>query len=108
VNRRLAAAEPWRLPDAEAHRELTRLLPLLDAVGVAAWPFVPDTAGRVRALLGRPPAPAAWALPTGPPLVPGPPAPPLPRATSPTIGAPAPSPTRAGQEGIRVQLEPWP
>src|SRR5207247_2518141 len=47
VNRRLAATEPWRLPDPEAHRELTRLLPLLDALGVAAWPFVPGTAGRV-------------------------------------------------------------
>jgi methionyl-tRNA synthetase len=112
VNRRLADAEPWRLPDAEAHRELTRLLPLLDAVGVAAWPFVPDTAGRVRALLGRPPAPAAWALPADPPLVPGPPAPPLPRATSLTIGAPASTARRAGQEGIRVHVqppaEPWP
>jgi methionyl-tRNA synthetase len=85
VNRRLAAAEPWRLPDPEAHRELTRLLPLLDAVGVAAWPFVPDTAGRVRALLGRPPTPTGWRLDPTPPAVPGPPAPPLrrPRARSP-------------------------
>ncbi|HYJ73795.1 MAG TPA: hypothetical protein VE265_15120, partial [Actinomycetota bacterium] len=77
VNRRLAATEPWRLPDGEAHRELTRLLPLLDALGVAAWPFVPDTAGRVRALLGRPPVPTRWALDETPPVVPGPPAPPL-------------------------------
>jgi hypothetical protein len=44
---------------------------------VAAWPFVPDTAGRVRALLGRPPAPTRWALDAGPPRVPGPPDPPL-------------------------------
>jgi methionyl-tRNA synthetase len=79
VNRRLAATEPWRLPDPDAHRELTRLLPLLDALGVAAWPFVPGTAGRIRALLGRSPTPAAWALDPGPPLVPGPPAPPMPR-----------------------------
>jgi methionyl-tRNA synthetase len=79
VNRRLAASEPWRLPDPEAHRELTRLLPLLDAVGVAAWPFVPATAGRVRALLGRPPTPARWSLDPTPPTLPGPPAPPLER-----------------------------
>jgi methionyl-tRNA synthetase len=79
VNRRLAATEPWRLPDPEAQRELTRLLPLLDALGVAAWPFVPGTAGRVRALLGRPQAPARWALDPTPPSVPAPPAPPLPR-----------------------------
>ena len=36
--------------------------PLLDALGVAAWPFVPDTAGRVRALLGRPQVPTRWTL----------------------------------------------
>lgn len=82
VNRRLAAAEPWRRPEApgaaaDAHGELTRLLPLLDAIGLAAWPFVPDTAGRVRALLGRPPTPARWALDPAPPAVPAPPAPPL-------------------------------
>jgi methionyl-tRNA synthetase len=77
VNRRLATHEPWRLPDADAHRELTRLVPLLDALGVAAWPFVPDTAGRVRALLGRPPVPACWALGPEPPVVPAPPEPPL-------------------------------
>ena len=79
VNRRLAVTEPWRLPDPEAHRELTRLLPLLDALGVAAWPFVPDTAGRVRCLLGRPAEPPRWALDDSPPVVPGPPEPPLPR-----------------------------
>jgi methionyl-tRNA synthetase len=82
VNRRLAATEPWRRPEtpaaaADAHGELTRLLPLLDAIGVAAWPFVPGTAGRVRALLGRPPTPARWALDPAPPAVPAPPAPPL-------------------------------
>jgi methionyl-tRNA synthetase len=78
VNRRLAATEPWRLPDPEARRELSRLLPLLDALGIAAWPFVPDTAGRVRALLGRHPDPTCWRLDEAPPLVPGPPARPLP------------------------------
>jgi methionyl-tRNA synthetase len=77
VNRRLAATEPWRLPDPDAHRELTRLLPLLDALGVAAWPFVPDTAGRVRALIGRPAAPCRWAIDPDPPVVPAPPDPPL-------------------------------
>jgi len=80
VNRRLAATEPWRLPDPDAHRELTRLLPLLDALGVAAWPFVPTTAGRISALLGRPPDPASWSLASTPPAVCGPPAPPLPPA----------------------------
>jgi hypothetical protein len=47
---------------------------------VAAWPFVPGTAGRVRALLGRPPDPTRWALDPDPPLVPAPPAHPLPPA----------------------------
>ena len=84
VNRRLATTEPWRLPDPAAHHELTRLLPLLDALAVAAWPFVPDTAARIRALLGRPPAPTSWTLDERPPRVPAPPAPPLPR--------PAPTP----------------
>ncbi|HEY6710413.1 MAG TPA: methionine--tRNA ligase, partial [Actinomycetota bacterium] len=79
VNRRLAATEPWNLPDPAAHAELTRLLPLLDALGVAAWPFVPTTAGRARSLLGRPPDPAAWAADKRPPRVTAPPAPPLPR-----------------------------
>jgi methionyl-tRNA synthetase len=83
VNRRLAVTEPWRLPDPDAHRELTRLLPLLDALGVAAWPFVPGTASRVRCLLGRPAEPAGWALDEGPPAVTGPPAPPLPRSSDP-------------------------
>jgi methionyl-tRNA synthetase len=83
VNRRLAATEPWRPAPAatsaarEAHRELTRLLPLLDALGVAAWPFVPETAGRIRGLLGRAATPTRWALDPAPPLLPGPPAPPL-------------------------------
>ena len=79
VNRRLAATEPWRLPGPDAHRELTRLLPLLDALAVAAWPFVPTTAARIRALLGRPPTPARWALDPGPPAVTAPPVRPLPR-----------------------------
>ena len=77
VNRRLAATEPWNLPDPAAHAELTRLLPLLDALGVAAWPFVPTTAGRARSLLGRRPDPAAWAADKRPPRVTAPPAPPL-------------------------------
>jgi methionyl-tRNA synthetase len=77
VNRRLATTEPWHLPDPEAHRELTRLLPLLDALAVTAWPFVPDTAGRARTLLGRAPDPASWSLDTAPPAVPAPPQPPL-------------------------------
>jgi methionyl-tRNA synthetase len=80
VNRRLATTEPWHLPAPDAHRELTRLLPLLDALAVAAWPFVPDTASRIRTLLGRPPTPTTWSLEPTPPRVPGPPAPPLPRA----------------------------
>ena len=79
VNRRLAASEPWRLPDAEARRELTRLLPLLDAIGVAAWPMVPGTAGRVRALFGRPPTPTRWALDGALPVVEQPPTHPLPK-----------------------------
>jgi methionyl-tRNA synthetase len=80
VNRRLATTEPWRLPGPDAHRELTRLLPLLDALAVAAWPFVPGTAGRIRSLLGRPSNPTAWALDPTPPAIPAPPAPPLPPA----------------------------
>jgi len=60
VNRTLAANEPWRLPDDDAHRVLTRLLPMLDILGVAAWPIVPETAGRIRTLLGRDPTPAGW------------------------------------------------
>jgi methionyl-tRNA synthetase len=77
VNRRLATTEPWHLPDAQAHHELTRLLPLLDALAITAWPFVPTTAGRVRTLLGRVPDPSRWALEETPPSVPVPPAPPL-------------------------------
>jgi hypothetical protein len=36
---------------------------------VAAWPFVPTTAGRIRALLGRSPDPARWALDAAPAAV---------------------------------------
>ena len=78
VNRRLATTEPWRLPGPDAHRELTRTLPLLDALAVAAWPFVPGTAGRIRSLLGRSPDPTAWTPERTPPVVTAPPAPPLP------------------------------
>src|SRR5206468_3091918 len=67
VNRRLAEIEPWKLPDEEAHRELTRLLPYLDAIGVAAWPIVPETARRIRDLFGRPPSPSRWELDDSPP-----------------------------------------
>jgi methionyl-tRNA synthetase len=66
INQRLAATEPWRRPDDEARRELAALLPWVDALAVAAWPVVPDTAGTIRAVLGRPPAPASWALPADP------------------------------------------
>ena len=77
VNRRLATTEPWHLPDAQAHHELTRLLPLLDALALTAWPFVPTTAGRIRTLLGRRPEPARWALEETAPSIPAPPEPPL-------------------------------
>jgi methionyl-tRNA synthetase len=77
VNRRLATTEPWHLPDPEAHAELTRLLPLLDALGVAAWPFVPTTAARARSLFARPPDPTSWAPDPAPPVVPEPPQPPF-------------------------------
>ncbi|MGH2821181.1 MAG: hypothetical protein ACRDJ5_11065, partial [Actinomycetota bacterium] len=77
VNRRLASAEPWHLDDAEARRELTCLLPYLDALGVAAYPIVPGTAGRIRALWGRAPAPGAWALEHAPPRFQARPRPPL-------------------------------
>jgi methionyl-tRNA synthetase len=69
VNRTLAKTEPWRLPDDEAHRELTRLLPMLDVLGVAAWPIVPGTAERVRMLLGRDAVPPGWTLEDAPPTI---------------------------------------
>jgi methionyl-tRNA synthetase len=77
VNRTLAAVEPWRLADDEAHRELTRLLPLLDVLGVAAWPIVPQTAERIRSLLGRRPTPVAWGLENSLPQIQKRPEPPL-------------------------------
>jgi hypothetical protein len=40
---------------------------------------VPGTAGRVRALFGRPPTPTRWALDAALPLVERPPAQPLPK-----------------------------
>ncbi len=79
VNRTLASTEPWRLPDDEAHRALTRLLPMLDVLGVAAWPIVPGTAERVRTLLGRDAEPPRWALEDSPPKVEQRPEPPLPQ-----------------------------
>ncbi len=78
VNRRLAQTEPWRLPDEEAHRELTKLLPYLDAIGLVAWPIVPETAGRIRSLLGRGPLPTQWMLDEDPPALTSAPLPPLP------------------------------
>jgi methionyl-tRNA synthetase len=77
VNRTLAAVEPWRLADDEAHRELTRLLPMLDVLGVAAWPIVPHTAERIRSLLGRRPTPVAWGLDDSPLKIKQQPEPPL-------------------------------
>jgi methionyl-tRNA synthetase len=77
VNRSLALTEPWRQPDDEAHRALTRLLPMLDVLGVAAWPIVPQTAGRIRAILGRDAVPARWALEDSPPNIEQRPEPPL-------------------------------
>jgi len=79
VNRTLASTEPWRLPDDEAHRAFTRLLPMLYALGVAAWPIVPGTAERVRTLLGRDAEPHRWALEDSPPKVEQRPEPPLPQ-----------------------------
>jgi methionyl-tRNA synthetase len=79
VNRTLASTEPWRLPDDEAHLELTRLLPMLDVLGVAAWPIVPGTAERVRTLLGRDAVPPGWALEDTPPTIEQRPEPPLPQ-----------------------------
>jgi methionyl-tRNA synthetase len=81
VNRRLADTEPWRLPDAELAKELTAVLPYLDALGIAAWPVVPTTAGRIRTLLGRPANPSVWALDPAPPIVRRVPEPPLERAS---------------------------
>ncbi|HZU74793.1 MAG TPA: methionine--tRNA ligase [Acidimicrobiales bacterium] len=67
VNQRLARSEPWRLPDAEAQACLTSLLPYLEALAVAAWPIVPETASRIRLLLGRSERPTAWAIDPAPP-----------------------------------------
>lgn len=78
VNRRLAAEEPWHRPDPEAHASLTRLLPYLDALGVACWPVVPRTAERIRATLSRPRRPGRWELPDAPPRISAPPERPLP------------------------------
>jgi methionyl-tRNA synthetase len=67
VNRVLAETEPWRLPDAEAHAALSRLVPFLDAIGIAAWPVVPETAQRIRSTLGRQGPPSSWDLDPTPP-----------------------------------------
>ena len=78
VNQALAEAEPWNLLlDPEAQRVATQVLPYLDALGTAAWPIVPGTAGRIRALLGRPEAPREWSVEEGAPVVTRAPEPPF-------------------------------
>ncbi len=77
INRRLAASEPWHLGDVEAHRELVRLLPYVDALGVAAFPIVPRTSRNLRAALGRPREPGSWSVDTSPPRLVEKPRPPL-------------------------------
>jgi methionyl-tRNA synthetase len=76
VNRRLAQSEPWNLPDGEAILELTKLLPALDAIGIAAWPIVPETARRIRGLFGREPI-RRWGVDESPPAMEAPPEHPL-------------------------------
>ena len=78
VNRVLAETEPWKLSDSELTQSLSRLLVYVDAIGLAAWPFVPTTAESIRSMLGRPARPEAWALDLSPPALSGPPRPPLP------------------------------
>ena len=78
INRALAETEPWKLPDSEMARCLIPLLVYADAIGLAAWPFVPETAEGVRSMLGRPPRPDSWALDVTPPRVASKPTPPLP------------------------------
>jgi len=77
VNRKLAELEPWRLPHKEGHRVLTRLLPALDVLGLASWPIVPETAGRIRRILGRNPELRSWLLEEQPPVIREAPMPPL-------------------------------
>jgi methionyl-tRNA synthetase len=77
VNRALAEQEPWRLPEEEGHGILTRLLPALDVLGLASWPIVPETAGRIRRILGREPMPRSWSLEERPPVIGKAPTPPL-------------------------------
>jgi len=60
INQQLAATEPWHLPDADAQRVLGELVPLVDALATAAWPFVPTTAERIRTAFGWPAVPVAW------------------------------------------------
>jgi methionyl-tRNA synthetase len=77
VNQRLAAEEPWLLPDHEARAVLAGLLPWVDALAIAAWPIVPETASNIRATLGRPPEPTAWTVPYPPVRLAAEPRPPL-------------------------------
>jgi methionyl-tRNA synthetase len=67
INRRLATTEPWNDPDdTSARQALGALLPWVDALGLAAWPFVPTTAAAIRTNLGRTDAPRSWTLPAAP------------------------------------------
>jgi methionyl-tRNA synthetase len=76
INQVLATREPWKADDDEALRTLSGLIPLVDAVGVAAAPFVPETSTRVLRSLGRPRA-SAWTVAQQPPQVPARSEPPL-------------------------------
>lgn len=77
VNQQLAEREPWKLPDPELRRCLGSLLVYVDALGLAAWPFVPGTAEAIRLMLGRPAQPTGWTLERTPPVVGSKPTPPL-------------------------------
>ena len=77
INQHLAAEEPWRRPDDDASATLAALLPWVDALAVAAWPLVPETAANIRAAIGRAPAPSSWALPSEPIRLAAAPAPPF-------------------------------
>lgn len=67
VNRRLAATEPWSAADDVAHRELTLLVPWLQALSVAASPVVPGVAARIGATFGASSSAAACEAPVVPP-----------------------------------------
>jgi methionyl-tRNA synthetase len=77
VNRTLAATEPWAGAPEEAHRQLTLLVPWLDALAIAASPVVPAVAARLRASFGRPETIVTSELPVDAPHVPAKPQPAL-------------------------------